>query len=72
MRENIAPNTPAADSVTPKGAATGPPVRSRLGPWWSPWTWWLVVKAKWDVGGPLTKQQKRGFAFWAPVGLAMG
>ncbi len=48
------------------------PAAGRLGPWWSPWTWWLVVKAKWDAGDPLTKQQKRGFAFWAPVGLAIG
>lgn len=70
MRENAGPNIPAADPLTPKGA-TGP-LRSRLGPWWSPWTWWLVVKAKWDAGDPLTKQQRRGFAFWAPVGLAIG
>jgi hypothetical protein len=30
------------------------------------------LKAKWEAGGPLTRPQRRGFAFWLPVGLVFG
>jgi hypothetical protein len=41
--------------------------------WWLlPWNWWAALKAKWIAGERLTKPQRRGFAFWVPVGLVFG
>src|SRR5262245_55971687 len=37
-----------------------------------PWTWWAALQAKWVAGGRLTRPERRGFAFWVPVGLVFG
>ncbi len=44
-----------------------------MGSWLLPWNWWANSKAKWAAGGKrLTTPQRRGFAFWVPVGLVFG
>jgi len=40
--------------------------------WLLPWNWWAAMKAKWVASGGLTRPQRRGFAFWLPVGLVFG
>jgi hypothetical protein len=75
VSEHAAPNVPdarAADAI-PKVTPSEDAQRERaLGSWLLPWNWWANLKAKWAAGGPLTRPQRRGFAFWLPVGLVFG
>ena len=70
MGEHVAPkvpNPPAESATTEVTLSQGPALKA----WW-PWNWWSNLKAMWAVGKPLSKPQKRGFAFWVPVGLVFG
>jgi hypothetical protein len=61
MGEHIAPNVP--DLLCHERP---------VGSWLLPWDWWANLRAKWAAGKPLTEAQRRGFAFWLPVGLVFG
>jgi len=64
-------NVPA-EAATPELTPSASAARTRLSGWWWPWSWWAALKLKWAAGKPLTKPQRRAFAFWVPVGLVFG
>lgn len=75
MGEYIAPSVPdvPTDRTTAEIAPSGGASRERpFGSWLLPWNWWANLKAKWAAGEALTRPQRRGFAFWLPVGLVFG
>lgn len=75
MGEHIARNVPdvPADGATSELTPSGIRPRERpLGSWLLPWNWWANLTAMWAAGEPLTRPQRRGFAFWLPVGLVFG
>lgn len=75
MVEHIAPNVPGvlADGATPERTASERGSLERpLGSWLLPWNWWASLSARWAAGEALTRPQRRGFAFWLPVGLVFG
>jgi len=37
------------------------------GPWWSPKTWFLILKWRWSLYGPVEPVERRGYGFWGPV-----
>ena len=70
MGEHVAPNVqdpPVEAATTEVTPAEAPSLKA----WW-PWNWWSNLKAQWARGKPLDEPQKRGFAFWVPIGLVFG
>lgn len=37
------------------------------GPWWWPPTWLRLLVWHWQLGGPVTSEERRGYLFWGPT-----
>lgn len=73
MGEHMGPNVPdvPVDGALPEVTPSASSSRERL-LGWLPWNWWATLKSKWAAGKPLSRPERRAFAFWVPVGLVFG
>jgi hypothetical protein len=57
------PQAPTSEYGVERTSLTARP----KGPWWSPKTWFLILRWRWNLYGPVGPIEMRGYGFWGPV-----